>query len=165
MIFWSLQPTSPSQGSQQKSTELNTLLAEKDNIVQTLSHQLQLSQKREKDLEIEGRKNEEKCMGDIAAKIIEIQQLKLKQEEVNHLVEERSKTIQELMDKMEAQKRLISSRDEVIELLQSMKDIQGGSDEMVSVLREQVSTFLMIYTHFHDNSNKTANDIWVVSCC
>jgi beta-xylosidase len=91
-----------------------------------------------KDLEIEGRQNEEKCMADIATKIMEIQQLKLKREEVNHLLEDRNKTIQELMDKMEAQKRLISSRDEVIEHLQSMKDIQGGSDEMVTVLREQV---------------------------
>ena len=57
---------------------MSALIEEKDNIIQTLSQQLQVSQKREKDLEIEGRQNEEKCMADIATKIMEIQQLKVR---------------------------------------------------------------------------------------
>ena len=57
--------------------------------------------------------NEEKVMGELANKIQQNASLTTKLEEVEHVLAERDKSIQELCDKNEAKERLIKSRDEV----------------------------------------------------
>ena len=102
-------------------------------------NQIQQLIEREKQLVIEGRQNEEKCMGQLAMQIQKSEDLKKRLEEANQVVTDRNKSVEELMDKLEAQRRLISSRDEVIEQLKQMKDLSGGNDEIVSVLQEQLT--------------------------
>ena len=112
-------------------SEVEDELSQKENKIQELVA-------RERQLVEEGRRNEEKCMGQLAMQIKVSEDLKKRLEEGNQLVLDRNKSIEELMDKLEAQRRLISSRDDVIEQLKQMKDLSGGNDELVSALQEQL---------------------------
>ena len=104
-----------------------------------LKKQIEQLLAREQELVDEGRRNEEKCMGQLATQIQSTEELKTRLEEADQLLKDRNKSVEDLMDKLEAQRRLITSRDEVIEQLKQMKDLSGGNDEVVSVLQEQVA--------------------------
>lgn len=65
-------------------------------MVQALQQQVAQLEMREQQLEEQGRQNEEKVMHELAVKIKAIEQLKIKLEESNQLVKDRTKTVQEL---------------------------------------------------------------------
>jgi len=114
------------------------LLAEKDNTIQTLQKRLEESESAVRQLEQQGRDNEEKVMSELAIKIRTAEGFQLKLEECKQLLEDRNKTIEGLMDRLDAQKRLIDSRDQVIDQLKAMKNLDSGADELVATLREQL---------------------------
>lgn len=89
------------------------MLAQKDKNLQHLLHELENAEQRSKQTWEQKRINEEKVMGELAAKIQHNASLATKLEETQHIVEEKDKSIQELCDKIEAKERLIRSRDEV----------------------------------------------------
>lgn len=114
------------------------MLAEKDNTIQTLQNRLKESESAVRQLEQQGRDNEEKVMSELAVKIRTAEGFQLKLEECKQLLEDRNKTIEGLMDRLDAQKRLIDSRDQVIDQLKAMKNLDSGADELVATLREQL---------------------------
>lgn len=75
--------------------------------------ELEIAEQQRKQTWEQKRINEEKVMGELAAKIQQNASLVTKLEEIEQLLAEREKSIQELCDKNEAKERLIRSRDEV----------------------------------------------------
>ena len=114
------------------------MLAKKDGIIQNLEKRLQESEGLVRQLEQQGRDNEEKVMHELAVKIKTAEGFQLKLEESKQQLEDRNKTIEGLMDRLDAQKRLIESRDQVIDQLKAMKNLDSGADELVGTLREQL---------------------------
>ncbi len=93
---------------------MELLLAQKDSNLQHLLQELDNAEQRSKQTWEQKRVNEEKVMGELAAKIQQNTTLITKLEETAQLMAERDKSIQELCDKIEAKERLIKSRDEVL---------------------------------------------------
>ena len=114
------------------------MLSKKDGIIQNLEKRLQESEGLVRQLEQQGRDNEEKVMHELAVKIKTAEGFQLKLEESKQQLEDRNKTIEGLMDRLDAQKRLIESRDQVIDQLKAMKNLDSGADELVGTLREQL---------------------------
>lgn len=98
--------------------ELEELLSQKDKNLQHLLQELENAEQRSKQTWEQKRINEEKVMGELAAKIQHNTTLITKLEETEQLMAERDKSIQELCDKIEAKDRLIKSRDEVLNSVQ-----------------------------------------------
>ena len=92
---------------------MELLLSQKDKNLQDLLQELDNAEQRSKQTWEQKRINEEKVMGELAAKIQQNTALITKVEETEQLMAERDKSIQELCDKIEAKERLIKSRDEV----------------------------------------------------
>ena len=126
--------SNPTQNIQQ----IQTLLTKKDSIIEGLEKRLHESEFLVRQLEQQGRDNEEKVMHELAVKIKTAEGFQLKLEESKQLLEDRNKTIEGLMDRLDAQKRLIESRDQVIDQLKAMKNLDSGADELVGTLREQL---------------------------
>ena len=114
------------------------MIAARDTTIAALQNKLEQSESRERQLEQQGRDNEEKVMSELAVKIKTSEMFQLRLEESKQLVEDRNKTIEGLMDRLDAQQRLIESRDQVIDQLKAMKNLDSGADELVSTLREQL---------------------------
>ena len=110
-------------------------------------------------LEQQGRDNEEKVMSELAVKIRAAEGFQLKLEECKQLLEDRNKTIEGLMDRLDAQKRLIDSRDQVIDQLKAMKNLDSGADELVSTLREQLEAMSGKLEQSVDETEKTKNEV------
>ena len=64
-----------------------------------------------------------------------------------------------LTDKIEAQKRLIVSRDEAIQHLQSLKNIEGGQDEGSAILMEQLSAMQEKIHKFAEDDDRNKRKI------
>ena len=65
-------------------------------MIQSLQHEVMRLEKREHQLEEQGRQNEEKVMHELAVKIRAIEHLQIKLEEANQLVQDRSKAVHDL---------------------------------------------------------------------
>ena len=134
VIFSVFFQSNPTQNIQQ----IQALLAKKDSVIEGLEKRLHESESLVRQLEQQGRDNEEKVMHELAVKIKTAEGFQLKLEESKQLLEDRNKTIEGLMDRLDAQKRLIESRDQVIDQLKAMKNLDSGADELVGILREQL---------------------------
>lgn len=128
--------------------------------VHSLKEQIRQLQKREMDLEEQGRQNEEKCMHVVATQIHEIDKLNRELEENKRLLEERSRSVQELTDKVEAQERLLLNREEVIKQLKGMKDIQGSADAAVFELHEQLAVMNSKITRLTEDCEKKQKQVY-----
>lgn len=82
--------------------------------MQHLLQELDVAEQQRKQTWEQKRINEEKVMGELAAKIQQNASLVTKLEETEQLLAEREKSIQELCDRSEVKERLINSRDEVM---------------------------------------------------
>ena len=67
-----------------------------EDVIQSLQHEVMRLEKREHQLEEQGRQNEEKVMHELAVKIRAIEHLQIKLEEANQLVQDRSKAVHDL---------------------------------------------------------------------
>ena len=128
--------------------------------IHSLKEQIRQLEKREMDLEEQGRQNEEKCMHVVATKIHEIDKSNRELEESKILLEERNRSVQDLTDKVEAQERLLLNREEVIKQLKGMKDIQGSADAAMFELHEQLAVMTSKITQLTEDCEKKQKQVY-----